>query len=67
VNKLQRNALAFAYRVHSLNKGWSAFAGDKLTSNAIYGLHNCRLIKVNNHRQFKITAFGVEQYLNSIK
>ena len=61
MNKLQRKALEFAYRVHKLNKGWSSFASDKPTVEAVCGLHNCGLIKVNEHRMFSITNFGISK------
>ena len=61
LNKLQKKALKFAYRVHKLNKSWHSFRPDKSTCNAIYGLHNCGLVRVNEYNQFKITNFGIEQ------
>ena len=61
MNKLQVKALNFAYRVHKLNKGWSGFYANKQTCDAIYGLHNCGLVRVNKYNQFKITQFGIEQ------
>ena len=61
MNKLQKKALRFAHRVYKLNKGWSAFYPNKTNCEAIYGLHNCGLVKVNEFNQFKITSFGVER------
>ncbi len=61
MNKLQRKALEFAYKVYKLNKGWSGFAGDKPTVDTICGLHNGGLIQVNEHRMFSITNFGISK------
>ena len=61
MNKLQKKALKFANRVYNLNKGWSSFSPNKVTCEAIYGLHNGGLVKVNEHNQFKITKFGIEK------
>ena len=61
MNKLQRKTLEFAYKVYKLNKGWSGFARDKPTVEAICGLHNGGLVQVNKHRMFKITNFGIEK------
>ena len=61
MNKTQKKALKFANRVYKLNKGWSSFAPNKITCEAIYGLHNCGLVKVNEYNQFKITKFGIEK------
>ena len=66
LNKLQKKALKFAYRVHKLNKSWHSFRPDKSTCDAIYGLHNCGLVKVNEYNQFKITNFGAYQYIYNI-
>ena len=58
---LQKKALRFAHKVYKLNKGWSAFHPNKSTCEAIYGLHNCGLVRINEYDQFRITQFGREQ------
>jgi DNA/RNA endonuclease YhcR with UshA esterase domain len=54
MNNLQKAALKFA----SKHDGYHSFSDDKQTVDAICGLHNTGLVKVNEHGQFTITAFG---------
>ena len=60
MNKLQKAALKFAAK----HPKWNTFASDKPTVDAICGLHNCGLIKVNEFGQFKITQFGISRVNN---
>lgn len=59
MNKAQQNLIEFAKKYPGK---WHSFAMDLETTQAVCGLANMKLIRVNKYRQFKGCVGNISQY-----